>query len=57
MDTFKNDEEWKVQVMNTERNTKSLPNQMTSEDFRQHEINRKRRATENTSTGTYLYLY
>ena len=57
MDNFKNDEERKVQVINTELNIKSLPNQMTSEDFRQHEIKRKRRATTNTSTGTYLCLY
>ena len=57
MDNFKNDEEWKVQVINTELNVKSLPNQMTSEDFRQHEIKRKRRATANTSTGIYLCLY
>ena len=57
MDNLKNDEERKLQVMNTELNIKSLPNQMTSEDFIQHEINRKRRATANTSTGTYLCLY
>ena len=57
MDNFENDEERKLQMMNTELNIKSLPNQMTSEDFRHHEINRKIRATENTSTGTYLCLY
>ena len=57
VDNFKNDEEWKVQVMNTELNIKSLPNQMTSEDFGQHEIKRKRRATANISTGTYLCFY
>ena len=57
MGNFKNDGERKVQVMNTELNIKSLPNQMTSEDFRQHEIKRKRQATSNTSTGTYLCLY
>ena len=55
MDNFENEGQ-KLQVMNTELNTKSLPNQMTSEDFRQHEINRKIRATENTSTGMYLCL-
>ena len=54
MDNFKNNEEQKVVVMNTELNIKSFSNQMTSEDFRQHEIKRKRRATANVSTGTYL---
>ena len=48
MDNFKNDVEQKLQVMNSELN---------SEDVRQHEINRKIRATANTSTGTYLCLY
>ena len=57
MDNFQNDEEQKLQVMNSELNIKSLPNQMTSENIRQHEINRKIRATENISTGTYLCLY
>ena len=57
VDDFRNDEEQKLQVMNSELNIKSLPNQMTSEDTRQHDINRKIRATANTSTGTYLCLY
>ena len=57
VDNFQNDEEQKLQAMNSELNIKSIPNQVTSEDIRQHEINRKIRATANTSTGTYLCLY